>query len=302
MIFRDITTEDIDGIRRCAEASGCRACDSSAVNMFIWKRLYRQEFCFEGNFLFRRSFDKSGMPVYGFPLGRGEIGKALEKTERDAAELGRGFGFWGLTEEQMRSVDALWPGRFEFSEQPDIADYIYTSESLAELPGKKYHSKRNFLNRFEQKYGDISTVLPITQADIREISEYSSRWCAANGCRHDDSSLAVESCAIGTALANWDALGLFGAVLRVDGRVRAYNVASELLPDTADVHVEKADEEIEGAYAVVNNALAKMLRQKYRYINREEDMGLPGLRRAKESYRPAIRLMRYTAAQSGAKS
>ena len=292
MIFKSVELSDLPDIQKCVFASGCRACDFSPVNLFIWQCIYKNRICIEDGFLFRRNEGKNGEVRYAFPLGAGEVRPALEKIRADAAENGAPLVFTGLTDEQLSMVTEHFSDKsFSLSPRRDRADYVYSSEKLATLSGKKYHSKRNFINRFNQNYGSRAEIAPITEKDLPEIAEYSRLWCETNGCRHEN-GLEEEACAISTALKNWNELGLTGALLRLDGKVCAFNFASALTADTADVHVEKADDTVEGSYAVINNALAKMLLPRFSYINREEDLGLPGLRQAKESYRPEILLMR----------
>ncbi|MBR6772429.1 MAG: DUF2156 domain-containing protein [Clostridia bacterium] len=292
MDFKKVTLDDLSEIRSCVFAAKCLACDFSPANLFIWQCIYKNEIRIEDGFLFRRSLSKGGSPRYTFPVGKGDVGAALEKIAADAKSFGSPLFLSGLTDEQKDLLSVLLPSEsFEFTPRRDRADYIYSAEKLATLSGKKYHSKRNFINRFNLTYGARAEIAPITAKDIPEVAEYSRIWCEANGCRHGE-GLEEEACAISTALKNWESLELTGALLRLDGKVCAFNFASPLTEDTADVHVEKADDCIEGAYAVINNALAKMLYPKYRFLNREEDLGLPGLRQAKESYRPEILLMR----------
>lgn len=292
MDFKKVTLNDLADIRSCVFASECLACDFSAVNLFIWQCIYKNEIRIEDGFLFRRSLSKNNSPRYTFPIGKGDISAALDKIAADAAEFGAPLFFSGVTDEQTELLSEHFKTKnFQLTPRRDRADYIYSAEKLATLSGKKYHSKRNFINRFNQLYGSRAEITPITIEDIPDIAQYSKQWCEANGCRHGE-GLEEESCAISNALKNWESLELTGALLRLDGKVCAFNFASALTADTADVHVEKADDSIEGAYTVINNALAKMLLSKYRYINREEDLGLSGLRQAKESYRPEILLMR----------
>ena len=297
MEFRTVTLDDLSDIRSRVFESECLACDFSAVNLFIWQCIYKNDICIEDGFLFRRSISKNGSPRYTFPIGSGDLGEALDKIAADAAKFGSPLFFSGLTDEQKELLVSHFPLRsFEFTPRRDRADYIYSTEKLATLSGKKYHSKRNFINRFNLTFGERAEIAPITPKDIPEVEKYSREWCEVNGCRHGE-GLEEEACAISNALKNWESLGLTGALLRLDGKICAFNFASPLTADTADVHVEKADDTVEGAYAVINNALAKMLLPKYRFLNREEDLGLPGLRQAKESYRPEILLMRTDAAE-----
>ncbi len=277
------------------ERSGCMACDASFVNMFIWKNLYQSLICIRNGFLFRRGVGRSRL-IYSYPLGGGDIADALSLIREDAAEAGGLPAFEGLTEEQCPVVAAVYKDiNYTFEKTPQWADYIYHSSDLAALGGKKYHSKRNFINRFQAEYGGRYALKEITPDMLDELWRFNLEWCAREGCAHGHNGVGSESCAIRTAFSNYTALGLRGQALYVDGAIAAYTFASHLLDTVADVHVEKALASVTGAYAVINQALAAALAPSYQYLNREEDMGLDGLRQAKASYHPAIHLMRYSA-------
>jgi hypothetical protein len=292
--FRQIRLSDKKQAISCIEASGSFSCDSSFVNMYVWGNIYQNLICFENGFLFRCGQGPNRF-VYKFPLGGGDVSDALKLLEEDAAEHGKIPEFIGLTEENCEIIVKTLPHiPYSFQIMPGASDYIYKASDLAELPGKKYHSKRNFLNRFERLYGSRSEIGGITDRDFEEILEFNKKWCEQNGCVHSR-TLFRETCAIKRAFAHYKKLSFEGLWLRVDGEIKAYTFASRLVEGVADVHVEKADTDIIGAYAVINNALAKMLSARYTYINREEDLEIPGLRQAKQSYHPAILLSKYSA-------
>ena len=277
------------------EQSGCMACDASFVNMFIWKDIYHSLVCIRDGFLFRRGTGRSRF-LYSYPLGGGNIGDALSLIRADAAEADGLPAFQGLTEEQCSVVAEVYQDiDYTFEKTPQWADYIYLSSDLASLRGKKYHSKRNFIHRFTAEYEGRYELREITADMFDDIWRFNLEWCAREGCMHGHNGVASESCAIRTALENYAALGLHGQVLYVDGAIVAYTFASHLLDTVADVHVEKALVSVTGAYAVINQSLAASLAPRYRYLNREEDMGIDGLRQAKASYHPALHLMRYSA-------
>ena len=292
MEFRRITLADRAEFERCISASGTLAYDASFTSMFIWQRAYNVGYCLENGFIFRRGEDGR----YRFPIGGGDVFAALAKIERDAKERGAALQFNGLTKEQCEIVAQAFPAReFEFIERPDFADYIYNASDLIFLKGKRYHSKRNFINRFKRENDGRYEITPITKDDIDSVWEYNKAWCERNGCVHDQALLG-EFCAIKIALSNFFELGLVGRLLNLDGRIIAYTFASRIGENAVDVHVEKAEDGIAGAYQVINNALASAPEfEGVRYINREEDMGKEGLRKAKQSYCPEILLMRYNA-------
>ena len=290
MQFREIELSDRAQVEKCAEAAGCMSCDASFVNMFIYKGLYPSKYCIADGFVFRREPGPEGAE-YSFPLGGGDIEAALAAVVADA---GGRPSFTGLTEEQRGVLAECLPAmKYDFAEQRGIADYIYSARDLIDLSGKKYHAKRNFINRFELDYGSRCELVPIGSSNFDEVWKFNKAWCEREGCPHEGGSIVGEACAIRAALAHYIELGLMGLVLRLDGRIIAYTIGSRLLSNVADVHIEKADDEIPGAYPMINHSFVSQTLSGFEYINREEDMDVPGLRRAKESYHPAILLMRY---------
>ncbi|MFO8051615.1 MAG: phosphatidylglycerol lysyltransferase domain-containing protein [Thermoplasmatota archaeon] len=165
----------------------------------------------------------------------------------------------------------------------DYFDYIYLAEDLRDLPGKRYLKIRNYLNRFRKNLDH--SVEPITRDNKDEVREFLVRWCEKKGCR-EDPFLLYERQANMYGIDNFFELGFGGICIRVNGRVEALSIFEEMRPDMAVIHYEKATFEIPGLYQAINNEAAKLLSESYRYIDREADMGVPGLRRAKKKYRP----------------
>lgn len=167
---------------------------------------------------------------------------------------------------------------------------MYNIDDLAELRGKKFQQKRNHLNRFEQNYPDWR-VAPITGETMSDAAAVIEKWFRTKRETDPEMDLGLEQVALRRAFENFDALELEGLVLYAGGEPVAVTVGSRLSQDTFDVHFEKARDEIQGAYGAINRAFARHLREKYpelRYLNREDDLGLPGLRKAKQSYNPAF--------------
>jgi hypothetical protein len=175
-----------------------------------------------------------------------------------------------------------FPG-FEYEQDRDYFDYIYHSSDLAELPGKKYLKVRNYLNNF-RKNNDHS-VESISRQNIKEVKDFLIRWCEKKGCK-DDPFLMQERQATFHALDDLFELDLEGILIRVEGQVKAFSIFEEMKANMSVVHYEKADFDIVGLYQAINNETARFLTDKYEFINRESDMGVPGLRRAKDKYRP----------------
>lgn len=172
---------------------------------------------------------------------------------------------------------------FEYTPHRDYFEYIYLSSDLADLPGKDYLKVRNYLNKFRKN--NVHSVEVISKDNIDEAKDFLIRWCEQKGCQ-DDPFLMQERQATYHALDDMFELGLEGIFIRVDGQIEAFSIFEEMRSDMAVVHFEKANFDHIGLYQAINNETARYLRDRYTFINRESDMGVPGLRKAKEKYRP----------------
>lgn len=178
---------------------------------------------------------------------------------------------------------------FEIEALPKHADYVYLAEDLAQLKGNKYSKKRNLINQFERKYlsEDRVTVAPITPADIDDCLEHLEEWCLTNDCDGEGrGDLACEKEAAKYTLKHLETLGSKGLLLRIDGVINAFGIGTRLTSDMGVLNFEKAFSDIKGLYQYFDRECARVLFQGFRYINKENDMGEEGLRRAKKSYHP----------------
>jgi len=193
-----------------------------------------------------------------------------------------------MSEADVKTLEALYPGRFEIRFDRDYSDYVYDIEDLAELRGRKYHRKRNHDRRFYDAFPHCEAV-PLNAENLPQAKALAQKWYADRLQEDTEGEFDMERAALEKALEHREEMGLEGLVLLNDGEALALTLGSRLSADTFDVHFEKAGRDVEGAYAAVNRAFARYIRNKYpdiRYLNREEDMGLEGLRSAKESYYP----------------
>lgn len=187
----------------------------------------------------------------------------------------------------------MFPGKFDYWPIPKYDDYIYDAKSLITLAGKKLHAKRNHINKFKSLYPDWSYE-DITPQNMPEVILMSAEWRRINETA-GDKSLRDESRAMDVALCEFFNLGLSGGLIRAEGRVVAFSMGDRLNRDTWLVHIEKAFSDVPGAYAVINQQFAERHCESYLYINREDDSGDEGLRKAKLSYYPAMRTEKYAA-------
>jgi hypothetical protein len=264
-----------------------RTSESSFTAMFSWSHKNKIKITEKDGFLYRLADVEK--PFYLFPLGGdGDHERAMAVIEQDAKERGYQLIYRAITEDQK---DLMGNG-FAFTENRGAADYIYNAQDLIELRGRAYHSKRNFISRFERE-NDWSFE-GITDDNINEVWEFQDKWCRKNDCA-SNVGLQEEATCIAILLYNLENLEAYGGLLRADGKVAAFTLGSQVGGETLEVHVEKADYEITGVYQMINREFAKCHAADLKYINREEDLGLENLRKAKLSYHPIEIAMKYSA-------
>ena len=270
---------------------GQRGCEYTFVNLFLWGR---QKAAFQdGRLLVQSQFDRKC--VYPFPVGPGDLKTALDAIIADARERGIPCYLTSLKPEECEVVESLYPGCFSFHSARDNFDYVYDINALADLKGRKYQKKRNHLNGFRKANPDIAFI-PIEEADKDELTAILEQWYARRTEANPDMDFQLEQVAIGRALRFREELGMEGLVLLVEGKIAAFTLGSRMNADTFDIHFEKALDE--AAYPAINQAFAAHLREKYpevKWLDREDDMGLEGLRKAKLSYNPDLMIEKYWA-------
>lgn len=184
---------------------------------------------------------------------------------------------------------------FEIKEQPDLYDYIYLREDLAELKGSRYSKKRNLISQFKREYPDNVTFEKLTASTVSECADFLEKWCEERNCDEntEGEGLSCEKQAVMNAFENIEVLEMNGILLRIDGVVSAFGIASRLTENMGALHFQKAFAHIKGLYQFFDNLCAKHMFQGYQYINKESDMGIPGLARSKMSYFPVTILKSY---------
>lgn len=282
--FQKLTPDLRAQYEACLTRGEDKGCEYAFVNLNLWGR--QRVTLQDGFFLLFSQFDR--ISIYPFPVGSGDIKAALDAIIQDARRRGIPCRISSMTEKECAILEGLYPGKFQFHTDRDDFDYVYAVDDLADLRGKRYQSKRNFVNRFCANYPDHQ-LLPLTAQTVPMVRQIAEQWYADRHAQDPLSDHRLEQIALGRALEAWEALGLEGLILTVDGRPIAFTMGSHLRPDTFDVHFEKALDGYDGAYPMINQSFARHLREKYpalAYLNREDDMGLPGLRKAKLSYHP----------------
>ena len=262
---------------------GERGCEYNFSNLYLWGR---QRVAFHnGNWAFFSQFNRKS--VYPFPLGT-DLKPTLDAIIHDAKMRDIPCRLTSLSQEDCATLERLYPGQFRYHIDRDGFDYIYSIQELSELKGRKFQRKRNHLNRFRQNHPDYR-VEPITDENTPQVLQLLETWYTQRLSVDPHADFHMERSAIFKALHNRSALGMEGLVLMDRDAMLAMTLGSPLSSSTFDVQFEKALEDVDGAYPAINWEFARYLSQKYphlQWLNREDDLGLEGLRKAKMSYCP----------------
>ena len=280
--FKPITIEDRDSFQEIYKKHPITHSESSFATLFCWKQYTQTEFLItRGNLIVRTTVNEC--TTYRAP-----IGTADDSILRDVMDLAFATGvaqpLFLFEEDQIEAYQVLYPD-LVFREDRNFFDYVYCTEMLAKLPGKEYLTIRKQLHKFDRITNP--SIEEISAENMDEILEFLQKWCEWHEC-DKYKILKHESIALHIALAHFDALHLAGIVVRsgINGAIIGLSVYEELSPDTLVVHHEKGLPEHEGVYKKLVNAVAIKMQDKYPFIDRESDMGVPGLRDSKTRYHP----------------
>lgn len=285
-VFKKPELDDRLWVNEIIKNSNVMNCDAPFGTTYIWKEEYGTRIChFKGFYLVAYTFDE-GYIYFDFPIGDGDVKEAVDFMIAYAEQNELEYSISASGNEQAEVLRSILPDAFTEEEYRDNYEYIYLSEKLAYLKGRKYHSKRNHFTGFEKSYN--YTTEPLCKENFEDALKVNDAWCIEHG-GHNDSGHISECCAIRTAFRHFDELGFSGMLLRVDGKPVAMTMGEEISQDCYVVHFEKAVGGVNGAYTAINRLFSATL-TRYKYLNREEDMGIEGLRKAKLSYKPEILL------------
>ena len=307
MTFHHLSLSDREAMQAVTLPSGRRNCNYTFANLVGWQFWYYTEVCVLENAVVLR-FTLDGQRAYMVCTSEA---LSLELIEALFDDSNGYLTLIGLEDSQVAPLSARH--EFSISTEPDRSqyDYIYRRTDLATLHGKHLDTKRNHIHRFRAEHPDFE-YRPLTPEFFDECRRLTKIWQeekaaikreqsqvylssaereqARTEFKDASDTIDVEKQVMETIFSNWDALGMTGGSIIVDGCMVAFTYGSAVTTDTLDVCVEKADRHVEGAFAIINQQFAEHLPEQYTYMNREEDMGIPGLRQAKLSYHPEILL------------
>ena len=285
MQFHEITAADGEWARPRLEGAGFKSCEFAFANVYMWRHVYGTEIAEYQGYVVARNIGRTHHHFL-YPVGGTDLEAVLSACVQDALTAGKEPMFYSIPESEVPMIEALFPGKFAFSESRDEQDYLYLSSDLQELPGKIFQKKRNHISRFGKDHPDY-VFEPITPENLPEVRDFNNRWCETYGCDADE-GLAREHRAIEMVFDHYFELGLVGGLIRTEGQLVAFCYGSKISDEVLGTHVEKAWHDVNGAYPIINCEYARAFGGAYTYINREEDLGEEGLRKAKLSYNPAI--------------
>lgn len=283
MEFKTPTLDDKKELDEYLRQESTRSCDFLSANIILWNQFYECKYAVVEDNIIART-DEEGCS-FSFPMGKGDKKKAVEAVMRYCEEEGIPFVMHGITHEMEEKMKEMFGDIFVVEYDRDEADYVYERESLATLKGKKLHGKRNHINRFKENHE--WSYERLNDDNQLEALAMLMQWKLEN-CAPEDLDKHEEICVSKNCLMYYKEFGLTGGILRADGRIVGLAVGEPALnPDTFVVHIEKAFPQVQGAYPMINQQFVLHEMEGFQYVNREEDLGEEGLRKAKMSYRPA---------------
>lgn len=278
--FRRFNIDDKERINDFFKVHHYEQCDCSFNTLFLWQNSYNTMWAEQDDILFIRA--GRGTQVYFMPPFAKEgasFSHGLELIQHEFDKTGHPFMLMGASKEVVEKIETQVPDKYLFTPFRDDWEYIYKTSDLINLSGKKFRMKKNHLNHFLREYGDY-VYEPVNDTNMEDARRGISEWFV----RHGD--IEKEEEAINLAFDNWKALGLKGAVIRIYGKVEAFTCGDLLNENVAHIHFEKANPEVRGLYQAINRDFILNEFKDTEFVNREEDLGIEGLRKAKNEYHP----------------
>ena len=284
--FKNITIDDKEIIESYYKRENYFMCDYCFVDLVIWAKYYHTQYCENDGFLYVMFAMEDGVSFLP-PIGDGDISKAVGEIIRYCENIKCEPVIGCIPEPIKKRIEEAMPGVFNFEMLESNRDYIYDAKSLIELSGKKFHKKKNHVNRFLKEYDGRWSYEDLNDENLHDFFYYQLKWTNL------DNEFLGELGATATALKNYKKLGIKGGILRLDGEIIGVTLGVKAFDDTFIIQIEKAEKDIHGAYQMINREFAARNCAGVKYIDREEDLGIESLRKAKESYFPLFRTPSY---------
>lgn len=293
--FNKITWDKMDMMNKYFDLVDYKACEYNFMTLFMWQHNFNTHVMEKDNTMYVFGKDNKGM----FSIVPISINK---RWERDLEHLENIFNkcfeekivIRSAPKEYVDFIKEDYPGRFKVISDRDSFDYLYDADSLKTLSGRKYHSKKNHFNAFMKEYGDRFEYRRLSsESEFEEVQNLMKNWANSKG--EIDETMEIENEAVKKVLYNYDKhRDLKIGSIYIDGKMEAFTFATMLRKDTVQVHTEKANAEIRGLYAAINKIFLEKEYPDVSFVNREDDLGLESLRKAKLSYKPIELVEKYT--------
>jgi len=291
MDWKSISIDDKDIFDSFFALRQPEASDYTFTNFFIWHFSRCIHYAIYNDFLCVQITYPNQQPLALMPIGTGDVAEVFEKLAEDFSKRQIPFKMRAITKDVVTRVENALPDRFHFSPEPDRFDYVYSVDELIRLEGNKFKAKRNHLNIFKQTYD--YRYYPLLPDLLDDVVRSEIEWCKKRDCEGQE-NLENEKKGILEAVNHYDRLCFQGGILKIDGKTVAFTFGEPLTTDTLVVHIEKADPDIRGAYQMINQQFLENEFSHMTYVNREEDLGIEGLRKAKQSYNPVKMIEKFT--------
>ncbi len=294
--FHPITADDSEWASPILKSGRYMCCAFSFVTQFMWSLSYKTDIALYKGSVALRS-ESSDALWYLWPVGEGDPKEIIEDFCRDASANGKEMVLYSMALEDKDKLEEWFPGKFEISTSRNDSDYIYEQADLATLAGRRFQKKRNHVSRFIRENPDWEFHF-LTAETLPQVRAFNDAWSQLDGNR-EDAGVQEEHRAIDLLFDNFDKLDIQGGYITAGGRIVAFSMGSAVSESVFDTNVEKGLYEVTGSYNIINREMAARVCSSYQLINREDDVGEEGLRKAKLSYNPAIIEPKYQARRRG---
>lgn len=290
--FKTIDIESIPEILPILSKAGSRTCDYTVAGILMWSDYFKYQYAILENTLFIKGAmeDNLSKPAFSMPIGDMPLGRAIELIRDYCLENNLPLNFSAVPEDRIHDFYNM--GACKIEELVDWADYLYLADDLVNLPGNKYNKKRNHIHKFISEHPDYKFE-PLTSKNINEVRDFFMLMATEGDI--DGSTASEERFQVFKVLENYEHYPFEGAVLSTEENGIVAFTVGEVIGDTLFVHIEKMNHSVNGAGETINKLFAASMKQSHEitYVNREEDVGDEGLRKAKMSYHPVMMLKKY---------
>lgn len=301
MIFKDISIDSKKELDKYFNLVDYEACEYCFTTLYLWQHVYKTKYYIGEDFaVIMAEYEGNSFSI--LPLAKKEkLPEVIDFVIKHFEDLNKKIYFRGITKEVVELLEQRYPDKFEYTQERDLFDYIYDGESLRTLTGKKNQKKRNHLNYFLKEFEGRYEYKILDEKDFNECINLMEKWIdnKDNNDEHDE-GIDDELVGIKKTFNDYKILKdkLKVAGVYIDGELVAFTIGEYLNDNMALIHIEKADANIRGLYQYINQQFVANEFKDVEFVNREEDLGIPGLRKAKLSYHPIRFVEKYTVRES----